>query len=373
MFRECNGTEFERTANVFDLSYVPEEMSFEDDEVEDEATEELKGYKGNDFVTDALRHSRVKLTWDQDDPNRSKVLRRPLTKQEIEEEDFRAYLASSSDEDEEDNKGAKAAKDRTERLRQLLLSGGDDAEDVWGKKLPDMRDDDDGPGDMEITFTPGLSKVASTAQANDDDLTTLERYQRRMKEKQARKKEKKELKQKMREEKPDKEEQDDFFGGDDDEDEEQAALAPEPTAIEPELDVEDDAKHFSLQDILKAEKDAGKKKRKRNRKGKQDREVELGDEGFKVDVADPRFAAIHEEPAFAIDPSNPAFVKTKGMNELLQERTRRRGGEKTRAPIRQNNGAGAAEPSLQDLAASVKRNLEGGEASGAGKKRRRRH
>jgi hypothetical protein len=30
---ECNGTEFERTANVFDLTYVPEGMEFEDDEV----------------------------------------------------------------------------------------------------------------------------------------------------------------------------------------------------------------------------------------------------------------------------------------------------------------------------------------------------
>jgi hypothetical protein len=30
---ECNGTEFERTANMFDLTYVPEEMEFEEDEV----------------------------------------------------------------------------------------------------------------------------------------------------------------------------------------------------------------------------------------------------------------------------------------------------------------------------------------------------
>lgn len=30
---ELNGTEFERTANVFDLSYVPDEMDFTGDEV----------------------------------------------------------------------------------------------------------------------------------------------------------------------------------------------------------------------------------------------------------------------------------------------------------------------------------------------------
>ena len=30
---ECNGTEFERTANVMDLSYVPEEMTFADRDI----------------------------------------------------------------------------------------------------------------------------------------------------------------------------------------------------------------------------------------------------------------------------------------------------------------------------------------------------
>lgn len=30
---ECDGTEFERTANVFDLSYVPEGMEFDEDEM----------------------------------------------------------------------------------------------------------------------------------------------------------------------------------------------------------------------------------------------------------------------------------------------------------------------------------------------------
>lgn len=33
VMKECDGTEFERTANMFDLSYVPEDMDFGDDEV----------------------------------------------------------------------------------------------------------------------------------------------------------------------------------------------------------------------------------------------------------------------------------------------------------------------------------------------------
>lgn len=52
IMEECNGTEFERTANVLDMMYVPDETEFDLDEFRDEATEEIKGYKGNDFVTD---------------------------------------------------------------------------------------------------------------------------------------------------------------------------------------------------------------------------------------------------------------------------------------------------------------------------------
>lgn len=52
ILNECNGTEFERTANVFDMMYVPDDTEFDVDECRDEATEEAKGYKGNDFVTD---------------------------------------------------------------------------------------------------------------------------------------------------------------------------------------------------------------------------------------------------------------------------------------------------------------------------------
>lgn len=349
------------------MSYVPEGMEFEEDDVKEETREDVKGYKGNEFVTDvgrisrmirlgkndkrlislsfisvqqALRHSKVKLTWDQDDPNRVKMLRRPLTKAEMDEDDFKAYLASSSDEDEDDEEllpsGAKEAdfeaaeakrvsrkkaKEKTEKLRQLLLSGDNEA-DVWGKHstLPDMQDNDDKPsGDMEITFKAGLT--SATQAVDDENLTTLEKYQRRMKEKKERKKEKKELKAGSRaiakgEEVPEADEKDDFFGGEDEEEDlppakpVKAAPAKNPTApvakLPETVEIASDAKHFSMQDIVKAEKTAGK--RKRTRKGKKDereKDVELGDSGFDINVKDDRFKAIFEEPAFAIDPSNP--------------------------------------------------------------------
>jgi len=49
-YSELDGTELERSANLFDLSYVPEDMQF-DDAPRDEATHD-EGLAGLDFTTD---------------------------------------------------------------------------------------------------------------------------------------------------------------------------------------------------------------------------------------------------------------------------------------------------------------------------------
>lgn len=333
----------------------------------EEATKEPRGYKGNDFVTDALRHSKVKLTWDQDDPNRAKFTRKALTREEIEEQDFKNLVAGSesdsasaseaepgaaaSSEEEAGAKGSKAkekakkakAKERKAALRALLLKGDDSDEegagDIWGKagRYADVdKDDRDAVGDdadkhggMEITFKSALADGAT----EDDNLTSLERYQMRQKEKKARKKEKLELKwaekgddaksaSKMGDKKGD-----DFFGdsdGDDAADNADDLYEDDSDEDRPD-DVEDSAnrgisgkQHFSMKDILTEEKTQGKSqssRRKRLAQKKREakneelgrvREKELGQEGWKMDVQDPRFKALHEEAEFAIDPSNPA-------------------------------------------------------------------
>ncbi len=195
-----------------------------------------------------------------------------------------------------------------------MLGGGDDVEDVWGKHA-DMKDDAaEDERDMQITFKSALTGPSKALGDDDDNLTTLEKYQRRMKEKKQRKQEKRELKAGSRnaEEdapkaavKPDA--NDDFFG--DESDDETAVAAPAVTKAPaaPALDVPDETRHFSIQDILKNEKQEGKKRHRKHKKSKYDdeKEAQLGDEGFAINVADERFKAIHEEPAFAIDPSDP--------------------------------------------------------------------
>jgi hypothetical protein len=244
-----------------------------------------------------------------------------LTKKEIEEEDFGALIASSESSDSENEAGGKAA--ARERMRALLL-GGDDADQLpegWGDAKASKADADE--LDMEITFTPGLSE-----QKNDEDETTLQKYQRKMREK--RKQRKEEHTQRTKEknapgEKEEKEAVDEFFGSASEE--EQAAIKPkkgrkskkdkEPKVIAPartvstaeELallaasdNVDGETKHFDMKSIMKADKKP--RKGKKGKKQANDHTDEL-QEDFAINVSDERFQALHEDYAFAIDPSNP--------------------------------------------------------------------
>ncbi|KAN0066088.1 pre-rRNA-processing protein esf1 [Thecaphora frezii] len=206
VYNEIDGTEMERTANIFDLRFVPDEMEFPDGEegrdaeFRDEATEDVGNYKGVDFMTDALRHSKVKLTWDQDDPERSKltrlVSRGGLTKEQLRDDDFKAYLASATESEGESEDEGKAQAQR-DKLRALFNLDGADDGSYKGKRGGGVFDDEDEDraeqGDMEITFMPGLSEAAarkSKGQKKDQDEeeTTLDKYKRKMKEKREKRK-----------------------------------------------------------------------------------------------------------------------------------------------------------------------------------------
>ncbi|EKM61787.1 uncharacterized protein PHACADRAFT_204941 [Phanerochaete carnosa HHB-10118-sp] len=378
IYNELEGTELERSANVFDLSFVPDEMTF-DGELRDEATEDVNApYKPLDFTTDALRHSKVKLTWDDDDPERLQVTRRALTRKEIEENDFR--------------------KADREKLRALLLGGGDDTlPEGWNKGISD----DEGDVDVEITFTPGLSE-----QQDEAEETTIEKYARKMKEKkQKRKVVRADKKQEQDAPKKGSGLNDDFFGGDssdesDDESEPEqkkgkkskndrkgkkdAEDEPErqgkkvmSTAEELALvaisdDPHAEPRHFDMKAVLKAEKSKGNK-RKGKKGGKGDEEEQELQEDFAIDVKDERFKALHEDHTFAIDPSNPHFKKTKSMSALLEERVKRQKeklGDPNAVAQPKKAGDNASSNNLKSLVESVKRKSAAANHSGVGKRRK---
>ncbi|KAF8447338.1 hypothetical protein L210DRAFT_3525979 [Boletus edulis BED1] len=340
VYNELEGTELERSANVFDLSFVPDDMTF-DDEPRDEATQLSNApYRAVEFVTDALRHSKVKLTWDDDDPERNQILRRTLTKKEIEEADFRAYIASSSSssaeaEDEGDDAGTRQTKSERkaskgaerERLRTLLLGGNDDElPEGWGdafdnkasrKEKTKSGGGEDSDVDMEVTFTPGLTETK-----NPEDENTLERYQRKVKEK--RKKKKEESRKQAEDdgvstkESPESNLDDEFFGverGSQHEEEEEtspnqssnmatelkrpagtskAELALLATSDNPN----GEPAHFDMKAVLKAEKRAKKMKSRHKSKKRDKNDVDDGPGETQDDFH-------HRHHQFAIDPTHP--------------------------------------------------------------------
>jgi hypothetical protein len=121
-------------ANFFDLRYVPDETEFEHEPAE-VAKDAPASYEPSDFVTQALQHSNVKLTWDTEDPERTKVTRRKFTKEDLANMDFKAYLASDSEDNLSDQ-------DEETKAKYLAL-------------LADSVEDDEKNQEMEITFTPG--------------------------------------------------------------------------------------------------------------------------------------------------------------------------------------------------------------------------
>ncbi|KAG6898045.1 hypothetical protein C0992_006523 [Termitomyces sp. T32_za158] len=375
IYQELEGTELERSANVFNLSYVPDDMTF-DSEFRDEATQDTDiMFKNLDFVTDALRHSKVKLTWDEDDPERNYVTRRTLTKKEIDDGDFKAFLASSSESESEVlDKSSKTKKDKKQsrdKLRALLLDDNEDLPEGWDhdKSQEDI--------DMEITFTPGLSE-------QKEDETTLEKYQRKMKEK--RKKRKEEVKTKASKAEGD-EENDDFF--DIESEVEEKSKPPVPngksrqgkaftpptrhvsTPEELALLVASDnphaeTQHFDMKSVIKAEKKARRKgkKKKNDTKDEGDNEIQTN---FKIDVNDERFNVLHEDHHYAIDPTNPQFRKTVAMGEFLKERSRRNADD-TKASTDTSQPRNRNGETLKSLVESVKRKSDATHRTGKRRK-----
>ncbi|KAK2807476.1 pre-rRNA-processing protein esf1 [Onygenales sp. PD_10] len=385
IYDAVDGTEYMSSANFFDLRFVPDETDFSDDTPRDECERIPDGYRPSEFVTDALQHSKVKLTWDADDVGRKEAQARAFKggRKEIDENDLKAYLGSDSSDDEDDEDGgvevvdstnpdeggptpAKLSKKDAARERMRALLGLSDK--------PAPKSKSKGPvGDMEITFSAGLSSGPSKGDVfqnePEKDETTAEKYIRKEKERKARRKAKMLAarngetlpedgdegdKSASKEEKEDLGFDDPFFTAPEHDAAATAALRKEEklkkrlereadeaaTATkraELELLMVDDktsnVKHFDMKEIEKAEKRA--RKAGKGKKGKKAADAEpVQQDDFKMDVQDSRFQRLWENHEFAIDPSNPRFKATAGMKALLDEGRKRRRNKDDTVPDR---------------------------------------
>ncbi|KAF8248067.1 hypothetical protein K440DRAFT_661052 [Wilcoxina mikolae CBS 423.85] len=353
IYENCDGAEYEATANFFDLRFVPDQTSFDDDEPRDECQHDPTDYTPVDFVTDALQHSKVKLTWDEDDAQRKQVSKKAFSRREFEETELKAYLASDSDSDVGDEHGYH------EKYQALLCSL------VFSDKTKH-----EPTGEIEVTFTSGLDEEKD-GKVIEHEETTIEKYCRKEKQRRemrrvkmtARKERtstgdesKLNIEPKAEPEEPDRAAvemgfNDHFFH-------EPVQSNPELKKLERqkgnwqkrrEKENEDSKKasklaelgflmgdddnlfrkdgnnvlklgHFDMKLVVKA---ANLKKSNESKRMKRIREAEGQQEGFEMDIQDPRFAAVFERHDFAIDPTNPRFIPTEGTQKLMEERRKR--------------------------------------------------
>ncbi|GAB1319402.1 pre-rRNA-processing protein esf1 [Madurella fahalii] len=358
IYEATDGSEYLSSSNFLDLRFIPDDVTF-DDEPSDECDSVPAGYKPVEFVTDALQHSKVKLTWDMhpEEVSRKESIKKAFTgsRSEIAENDLRAYLASDSESDEEEGADEPAAvqdeqeeaplskKELARRKMRAALGLSDE---------PAPKPSKSGPvGEMQITFAPALS--GKPEKKDEAEETTIEKYKRKERERKEKRRAKALAKREGVE--PEAVEaggedaaedlgfDDPFFTSEPVQpskstirkeerlkkraarEKEEAENAAQKAQLELLMADENGGgahlDHFDMKEIMRAEKQKGKKKKK----GKKGSEDQGGlQEDFAMDVEDSRFKAVFENHEFAIDPSNPKFKATQGMKKLLEEGRKKR-------------------------------------------------
>ncbi|KAI8541104.1 hypothetical protein RHMOL_Rhmol08G0036800 [Rhododendron molle] len=336
LYKSCDGIEFERSSNKLDLRFIPDSMEFKHPP-RDVATEAPAKYEGLDFQTRALQQSNIHLTWEEDEPQRAKALKRKFDGDQIAEMELKEFLASDeseSDEDENDDAmedGSQKKHKKQDMYRALLQSGEDSG-----------TDDEDGQ-DMEITFNTGLEDISKHALEKKDrkSETVWEAQLRKRREKKMARKNSSKYSTDDESSDSDREPKDvdDFFveepsvkaskegkGKSDKKGKKNEEKAKEAASVaELELLLADgNGAGASLKGYnLKHKKVEGKGKK--GRKEKRKREEEIPDEGKLpiVDHDDPRFSAIFTSPLFALDPTDPQFKRSATYARQLAQKRRK--------------------------------------------------
>ena len=221
VYDACDGAEYLSSANFFDLRFVPDDTDFSSDKPREECSSVPANYQPSDFVTDALQHSKVKLTWDaEDEGKRREVAARAFRsgkekRQEIDESDLKAYIGSdSSDNDDDENAQATnglllsnttnhnteetqpsrlSSKEQERQRRRALLGLAPEP----APKTTCSKSSKRPVGTMQITFSAALSgtdpdKDHKVFENTPEDLieeTTAEKYVRKERERKAKRRE----------------------------------------------------------------------------------------------------------------------------------------------------------------------------------------
>lgn len=398
IYEATDGNEYLSSSNFLDLRFVPDDVTF-DDEPRDECDTVPDNYKPVEFVTDALQHSKVKLTWDMhpEEATRKETMKNAFSgsRTDIAENDLKAYLASDSEDDDEEEPAADEAADAP-KMSKKELARKRMREALGLKDEPEGKPSKSEPvGEMQITFAPALTEAPKKKTPEEE--TTAEKYIRKEREKKAAKREAYLARRAGDKAGSDAEGEaqedlgfdDPFFTTEEPKKASKTALLKKDRLKKREKREAQEAKnkeeraqlellmadnhdeddghlaHFDMNEIMKAEKN---KKKKKGKKNKKDAEDAGGlQEDFKMDVDDDRFKAVFQDHEFAIDPSNPKFKATSGMKKLLEEGRKKRkhgggeddGAEREEEKSKKPKAAGSGKDDLSKLVSSLKKKSGG--------------
>ncbi|XP_042441795.1 pre-rRNA-processing protein esf1-like [Zingiber officinale] len=337
IYNNLDGTEFLESSNVFDLRFIPNSMDFKQPP-QDIAKEASAGYNGPDFQTRALQHSKVKLTWEEDKPERKKLLRGKFNPDQLDE--LNEYLASSGDSDYEndsiDEENDHLAASSPSKLKKRKRVHEDRAAALKSGDASDEENSND--EEMEITFSTELEDLGKRLLEKKDrkSETVWETVLKKKSEKRKARRNRCKHSEDDSSDYDTKEDapnmSDDFFM-EEPNDSETIKTSKKKTKAEPKKkrsrhDKVDD--EGSLRDIKKEQEvsraelellladDQGSNRgpkgynMKRTKvKGKKGKEVALEDKIPDIDVSkDPRFSALSTSHLYALDPTNPEYKRS---------------------------------------------------------------
>ena len=348
-------------------------------EPKDVATGVEAGYRPLDFYSSSLQHSKVKLSWDMDDPGRKHAFKwGAQAGGELDDAQFGAYLASGSEEEEAGGEGERP-QSKIAELLELAAGPGRRAGKNWGAAAAAGAAADD--VHMQVSFDGGFDSGFTDKMGRDETVweASLRRKREQKKERKAREAAGGDGGPRTNAE---SQFDDPFFA------EGQPRRAKRaPAAAEPEetpearerrkaelellmLDDGDLAKGVGRQGAAAAgyeeesdgerERDRRRKKRKGKRKGRGEVEEEPARARFDVDLEDPRFQSLFDSHHYALDPTAPQFKATEGTKELLRKvsakkgKLRRRGNGNGNVAPREAGGA-PPDQALKALVGSLKR------------------
>eukprot|EP01025_Chloroclados_australasicus_P065291 TRINITY_DN8904_c0_g2_i3.p1 TRINITY_DN8904_c0_g2~~TRINITY_DN8904_c0_g2_i3.p1 ORF type:complete len:760 (-),score=156.28 TRINITY_DN8904_c0_g2_i3:21-2300(-) len=361
LYNECDGFEFEGTACKFDLRYIPDDMSFDGRNVRDEAKVVPDDYKPPFLTGQVPIHTNPQITWDKDCEVRKRALKynKKSNDAEMEFDDYKAYLASASSDEEDDKE--KEHNGKPSLLASVLKEQSSNKSPGWdsrfgAKTWGTQNEESTKDVDMEIKFIPALEGLKDKAKNQDDKKAVVkglsvwrEREQKLQERNLIRKKQgkyfdeenddqldddvdyqkRKSLQKEQDIQFSESDEDDQFPSDDEDKYEEQSGsgddLIKDHTIskskqnkkkrkrkdVDPELELIalDDRKLMDKvrlgdhQSVEQLDKKQSKKKRRKLQKANSDDEVEQ----LQFDIHDERFQSVFENPEFGVDPSNPQF------------------------------------------------------------------